>query len=141
MKNAIADKAVKVMHHRFRILCMLAISPLLFASQAIAAESLYDPLAASARFVPEILDLTLHDAKRDRNIPIRVYLPSEKSPAPVVLFSHGLGGSREGNAYLGTHWAARGYAAVFLQHPGSDTSVWKDKPWGSAWGQCRRQRE
>ena len=26
------------------------------------------------------------------------------------------------------HWAQRGYVAVFLQHPGSDDSVWKDKP-------------
>jgi predicted dienelactone hydrolase len=44
----------------------------------------------------------------------------------VVLFSHGLGGSRENNTYLGKHWAARGYVVVFLQHPGSDESVWKD---------------
>ncbi len=46
----------------------------------------------------------------------------------MVLFSHGLGGSREGSAFLGIHWAARGYVAVFLQHPGSDESVWKEKP-------------
>jgi predicted dienelactone hydrolase len=46
----------------------------------------------------------------------------------VVLFSHGLGGSRRGSAYLGRHWAARGYVAVFVQHPGSDESVWQDKP-------------
>ncbi len=31
------------------------------------------------------------------------------------------------NAYHGNHWALRGYVAVFLQHPGSDDSVWKDK--------------
>jgi predicted dienelactone hydrolase len=49
--------------------------------------------------------------------------------APVVLFSHGLGGSRTGSVFLGEHWAARGYVAVFLQHPGSDDSIWKDKPW------------
>ena len=60
--------------------------------------------------------------------PLRVHLPQDRSLAPVVLFSHGLGGSREGNAYLGTHWALRGYAAVFLQHPGSDSSVWRDVP-------------
>jgi len=47
-----------------------------------------------------------------------------------VLFSHGLGGSREGSAFLGRHWAARGYVAVFLQHPGSDGSVWRGKPVG-----------
>jgi hypothetical protein len=45
-----------------------------------------------------------------------------------VLFSHGLGGSRAGSAYLGEHWSARGYVAVFLQHPGSDESIWKDVP-------------
>jgi predicted dienelactone hydrolase len=45
-----------------------------------------------------------------------------------VLFSHGLGGSRKGGGFLGNHWAARGYVAVFLQHPGSDESVWRDVP-------------
>jgi predicted dienelactone hydrolase len=45
-----------------------------------------------------------------------------------VLFSHGLGGSRAGSPFLGKHWAARGYVAVFLQHPGSDEAVWKDQP-------------
>lgn len=46
----------------------------------------------------------------------------------MVIFSHGLGGSREGSAFLGRHWAGRGYVAVFLQHPGSDASVWQDQP-------------
>ncbi len=46
----------------------------------------------------------------------------------MILFSHGLGGTRAGSVYLGEHWAARGYATVFLQHPGSDDSVWKDEP-------------
>ena len=45
-----------------------------------------------------------------------------------MLFSHGLGGTREGNAYLGQHWSGRGYTVVFLQHPGSDDTVWKDQP-------------
>ena len=57
-----------------------------------------------------------------------VYLPLRTGAAPVVLFSHGLGGTREGSSFLGRHWAARGYVAVFLQHPGSDDSVWKDVP-------------
>lgn len=76
------------------------------------------------------MDLSIRDEKRSREIPIRVYLPSEKKPAPVVLFSHGLGGNREGSAYLGKHWAKRGYICVFLQHIGSDDSVWKELPIG-----------
>jgi predicted dienelactone hydrolase len=48
----------------------------------------------------------------------------------VLLVSHGLGGSPAGAAYLGEHWASRGYVAVLLQHPGSDISVWQDQPRG-----------
>ena len=48
----------------------------------------------------------------------------------MILYSHGLGGSKEESSYLGEHWAARGYTVIYLQHPGSDTSVWKSIPEG-----------
>jgi predicted dienelactone hydrolase len=76
------------------------------------------------------VDLIVKDLERRRDIPIRIYLPQAMQVAPVVLFSHGLGGSREGNSYLGKHWAARGYVSVFLQHPGSDTAVWRGEAKG-----------
>ncbi|MGO9586574.1 MAG: alpha/beta hydrolase family protein [Limisphaerales bacterium] len=88
----------------------------------------YDPLAANPAFHPAHVDLTVHDAARGRDIPVRVYLPTNTAPEPVILFSHGLGGSRVGSVFLGEHWAARGYVAVFIQHPGSDDSVWRDAP-------------
>ena len=88
----------------------------------------YNPLAVDQSFSPDQLDLTVHDAVHNRDLPIRVYLPTNAVPEPVVLFSHGLGGTRAGSVFLGEHWAARGYVAVFLQHPGSDDSVWKDQP-------------
>jgi len=91
-----------------------------------AAPMDYHPLAADAAATSKILDLTVHDAARDRDIPLRIYLPTNTAPQPVVLFSHGLGGNRAGSAFLGEHWAARGYVAVFVQHLGSDDSVWKD---------------
>lgn len=102
-----------------------------------AASAAYDPLAAPLADQVRTQDFTVQDVKRSRDIPIRVYLLPGNTPAPVVLFSHGLGGSRENGAYLGTHWAARGYAAVFLQHPGSDTSVWRDAPRGKGIGALR----
>ncbi|GAA5127509.1 acetylhydrolase [Luteolibacter yonseiensis] len=85
----------------------------------------YDPLKVREG---EVVSKTFEvkDAPRDRVLPIRVYLPEATGPAPVILFSHGLGGSRDNNPYLGNHWAKRGYAVVFVQHPGSDESVWKD---------------
>jgi len=69
-------------------------------------------------------DLTWHDDARNRDVPVRIYAPaSSDGPLPVVLFSHGLGGSREHYAYLGRYWAAHGYVAVHVQHHGSDTET------------------
>ena len=93
----------------------------------------YDPLAVPDAGRVEVVDLDVVDDARDRTIPVRVYRPPAGAAAarhPVLLFSHGLGGSREGSTYLGDHWAARGYVAVFLQHPGSDASVWRSQPLG-----------
>jgi len=107
-------------------LCLLLeVILLLLVGTIFSANRAYDPLAIDAKQKIETLDLTVSDAARQREIPLRVYLPAEKSRAPVLLFSHGLGGSREGNAYLGEHWAKRGYLALFLQHVGSDTSIWQ----------------
>ena len=86
----------------------------------------YDPLAIDPSFRSQVRDLTVHDTSRNRDIPVRLYLPANEKSVPIVLFSHGLGGSRAGSKFLGEHWAARGYIAVFVQHPGSDDAVWKD---------------
>lgn len=106
---------------------VVAIGWLALLACTVAHGAGYDPLSVLAQGTPSTLDLTVHDPERQRDIPIRIYLPQAGQPGPVVLFSHGLGGSREGNGYLGEHWAARGYVSVFLQHPGSDTAVWKDE--------------
>jgi len=106
------------------------IAGLFFVLNGHSAESPYDPLRIDAAFQPAVIDCSVHDEARKRDLPLRIYLPAATREAPVVLFSHGLKGSRENNPYLGRHWAARGYVAVFVQHPGSDESVWKDKPAG-----------
>ncbi len=110
-------------------LCAVIVVAITAAAARVGAAD-YDPLSQSDDAAPPSLELIAKDEARSRDIPLRVYLPSTDKPAPVVLFSHGLGGSRDGSAFLGKHWAARGYAAVFLQHPGSDASVWQDKPVG-----------
>ncbi len=44
---------------------------------------------------------------------------------PLVIFSHGLGGSRDGGKLWGEHWAANGYFVIHTQHPGSDLALLK----------------
>lgn len=86
----------------------------------------YDPMAILQTAPVESLDFSVLDQPRARKIPIRIYLPAEFGQStPVILFSHGLGGSKEGNRFMGEHWARRGYLVVFLQHAGSDETVWK----------------
>jgi predicted dienelactone hydrolase len=67
------------------------------------------------------------DEARHRAIPVKIYYPMESKPHPVLLFSHGLGGTREGYGYLGESWASQGYVSIHLQHIGSDDAVWKGK--------------
>jgi len=66
-----------------------------------------------------------HDTARNRTVPVRLRLPRSPAPSPVVLISHGLGGSRDGLAYLGEALAEAGFVAVHLQHPGSDIELWR----------------
>ena len=122
-----------VMSLRTTLERVIVVLGLLVPGLAHGAPGAYDPLAVPEGR-PETLDLVVADEGRQRQIPLRVFLPRDRSPVPVVLFSHGLGGSREGSAYLGRHWGLRGYVAVFLQHPGSDSSVWRDVPRGQRRG-------
>ena len=74
------------------------------------------------------------DAARNRAVPVRLYLPDAKAngskPAPLIVFSHGLGGSRNGYQYLGRYWASHGFASLHVQHIGSDNNLWRGNPFG-----------
>ena len=121
MKTKIAGGSLRRTASALAVLIVAGLAP----QEAMAG--VYDPLARLTGVKVRHTELDIHDRLRKRDIPVRIYLPSTESAAPVILFSHGLGGSREGSTYLGRHWAARGYAAVFVQHPGSDDSVWRDQ--------------
>lgn len=63
------------------------------------------------------------DAKRNREVPVRLRLPSGATNPPLVLFSHGLGGNLDAGTDWGEAWARAGIATLHLQHHGSDTEV------------------
>ncbi len=73
-------------------------------------------------------DLDWHDAARGRDVPARLYLPTGDGPHALVVFSHGIGGSRAGYSYLGRHFAEQGIASLHVQHVGSDRSLWAGNP-------------
>jgi predicted dienelactone hydrolase len=59
--------------------------------------------------------------RANRVVPYKIYIVPAAGPQPVVIFSHGLGGNRDGAEYLLRHLAENGFVAVAVQHPGSDT--------------------
>ncbi|WP_051711189.1 alpha/beta hydrolase family protein [Andreprevotia chitinilytica] len=65
------------------------------------------------------------DPARQREIPLKLYVPEGNGTYPVILFSHGLGGSRDGGAAWGKHWASWGFISIHLQHAGSDKAIWR----------------
>lgn len=81
----------------------------------------------------EPLDIDWTDASRERAVPVRLYWPAQAVPGqqvPLIVFSHGIGGSRRGYSYLGDYWSAQGYASLHVQHVGSDRQIWTGNPLG-----------
>jgi len=119
----------RIAPHRSSILSLILTTAVLVSSGQSAeparlAETPYGPAPGNHEIDTVLFDW--RDAKRDRTVPVKLYVPkSPAKPAPVVVFSHGLGGSRLAYEYLGSHWASHGYAVIHLQHAGSDVEVWR----------------
>ncbi len=93
--------------------------------QVGAALALAGPLRLWADEAFDTLDLDWTDGARQRPVPVRLYLPrAVAGPVPLIVFSHGIGGSRRGYSWLGRHAAANGIASLHLQHVGSDRTLW-----------------
>ena len=77
----------------------------------------------------------LIDSSRDnRPVKIKIYYPADREdgPFPVIVWSHGLGGSVDGAAFLSRFLSSHGYVIVHVQHHGTDSSLWEGKeghPW------------
>jgi len=71
--------------------------------------------------VSERLHLDLFDPARGREVPVSLHLPGSgvPSPWPLVVFSTGFGGGRDGYGGLARAWSDAGLAVAVLEHPGS----------------------
>jgi predicted dienelactone hydrolase len=110
---------------RAALIALLGVAAL--AARAAAADPDY---AAAGTFAVRVVDQTWTDGSRSRDLPVRIRLPQGEGRMPVVLFSHGLGGSRDAGREWSEQWASRGFAVIHVQHPGSDEHIWKDRPVG-----------
>jgi predicted dienelactone hydrolase len=98
------------------------IAPLILAA-AIATDSWQpaslgyrEPQAQSA--VATIGDVTLRNATRGRSLPLEIYYPAGLSEkVPVIIFSHGAGGTKDTYERVLSYWASFGYVVIAPSHP------------------------
>ncbi|CAG1005125.1 hypothetical protein PHYC_03200 [Phycisphaerales bacterium] len=118
---------------------VLVVWTMCVAVSGALAQELYKPHAGP--FDVRVVNDQWRDTRRERDVPVRIYIPRAKAEPtadarfPVVIFSHGLGGSRVNYRYFGEHLASHGYIVIFPSHAGSDTAAllaWGGKPKGDA---------
>ena len=127
--------------HRWAVLATLGLAVLCVSTAASATVDTAGTAQASADAAALVLvDPTLfttqtfqwQDVARGRSVPARLYLPASpklgEGTVPLVVFSHGIGGSMDGYSYLGRYFAAHGYASLHVQHVGSDRLIWWGNP-------------
>ncbi|MBP9092298.1 hypothetical protein KBI23_14815 [bacterium] len=61
-------------------------------------------------------DLILHDQVREKDLEIKVTYPDGADTYPVIVFSHGLLGSKDGYQPLVRYWADNGYVVIQPTH-------------------------
>jgi predicted dienelactone hydrolase len=66
--------------------------------------------------VTEVSAIILHDAKRDKDLRVRIFYPVAAGKYPVIVFSHGAGGSENCCESLTRHWATYGYITLQPTH-------------------------
>lgn len=64
-------------------------------------------------------------SRSNRNVPVKIHYPAEKGVYPVIVVSHGAGGSWDGHYGLAHFMASYGYVVLCLEHVGSNTAVLK----------------
>jgi predicted dienelactone hydrolase len=69
--------------------------------------------------VGEIQEVVLRDSARGKDLPLRIRYPDAPGPFPVIVWSHGAGGSKDNYAILTEHWASHGYVVIQPTHEDS----------------------
>lgn len=111
----------------------IALAAVALLPQRTLADAPAKVASAAAVASHHVIDYDWTDPGRARAVPVRLYWPSNLDAGqsvPLVVFSHGIGGSRRGYSYLGRHLAAHGIACLHLQHVGSDRELWFGNPLG-----------
>jgi predicted dienelactone hydrolase len=135
-----------------------ASAPATGAATRSAADNGFEYKSAPGPFEIATADAAWHDKARDRDVPVRIFSPkaapkgaapsvaptagattrpttqeSAAAALPLVVFSPGLGGSREVYGYFAKHLAGYGYIVVVVTHKGTDTEYFLTNGFKALW--------
>src|SRR5438874_652897 len=83
------------------------------AGQGAAAAQIATAGEFAVDVVPEVM---LHDKRRDKDLPVYVSYPKGEGPFPVIVFSHGAGGTGRHYEALLKFWSSHGYVCLAPTH-------------------------
>src|ERR1043166_428190 len=66
--------------------------------------------------VGSIPNAVLHDSARNKDLYMTIEYPTRGGPYPVIVFSHGFGGSNTAYTPLTEYWAGLGYIVIKPAH-------------------------
>ena len=78
-----------------------------------------DYSAPGAYEVETVQQIVLRDEKRKKDLPVFVSFPKGDGPFPVIVFSHGAGGSGDVGFPIVRHWTSHGYVVLCPTHDDS----------------------
>src|SRR5262245_1927113 len=81
--------------------------------QAAPAPSTVEGETSPVGVIPTTL---LHDAQRNKDLDISIGYPTKGGPFPVIIVSHGYGGSNRGYESLVANWTSHGYVTIRPSH-------------------------
>jgi predicted dienelactone hydrolase len=99
-----------------RLLCSLLLFQFATLSLPAADLSKIGPFKVVIIEFPELTD----PQRSNRKVPIKVHLPEGRELCPIVVISHGAGGDWDTHFAQAQHLASHGYAALCLEHIGSN---------------------
>lgn len=67
-----------------------------------------------------IAETTLHDAARNKDVYMRIFIPQGAERVPVIVHSHGAGDSKDSPSGLFQHWCSHGYVCIVPSHARAD---------------------
>lgn len=126
----------------YRIILILSIIFTAFLAPISPAQPTVNTKSTNSVYSYTIYSYVCRISESRRDIPIRIYLPLNRpDPAPIILFSNGLGASNDSCTYLPHTWAKNGFCVISIAHPGSDEKHLPHEAYRKNWSARTRTKD